>query len=76
MERKNGIEDWIFFAETNLKIAKLKMGKFYERFKMELFQTLANIFKTANHSLSGPNFFNSSYENTFIILQRAELLDQ
>ena len=61
MERKYGIGDWNFYAETNFKIAQLKMGKFFVSFKMELFQRLANIFETAYHSLLGPSFLNSSY---------------
>ena len=70
------LETEYFFAETNLKIAKLKMGKFCVSFRMEIFQRLANIFKTANHSLLGPSFLNSSHENTSKILQRAALLGQ
>ena len=64
IERKNGIEDWTFVAETNLKKAKLTIGKFCVSFRMEHFQRLANIFKMANYSLMGPSFFNSSHKNT------------
>ena len=76
MEGKNGIGDWNFFAETNLKIAKRKMGKFHVSFRMELFQRLTDIFETAYHSLLGLSFLNSSYEKTSEMLKRAALFDQ
>ena len=76
MERKNGIADWIFDAEINLKMKRLKMGKFCVSFKMEIFQRLANICKMANCSLLGPSFLNSSHKNISNTLQRAALPGQ
>ena len=52
------------------------MGKFCVSFRMELFQRLVNISKTAHHSLLGPSFLNSSHKNTSKMNKRAALLDQ
>ena len=52
------------------------MGKFCVSFRMELFQRLVDISKTAHHSLLGPSFLNSSHKNTLKILKRAALFDQ